>query len=419
MATSRLGLLAATAALGSLLPLLLAWWQGCNIYNSSLLLPGSEEGGPEAAADAGATCLARWPQPPAQNDPASSGGGAWVVAMQTVNVGANPDAGAILPDSGTPLPPIGFDLDNDCTCCTERSMSTCITGGSCIGPSVVCDDDAGRDHIALNIFRVVPNASAAANTGMQTGQFSILLQVSGYNGALNDTNVTVALYVSNGLVGIQNGGSVTPHHDGTDMWTVDSHYIATAQTGGTVPDGTPCNGTSACQPIYVDNSAWVTNGVLVARPEATLPLTFGYRANIGGALMKLNDTVISGTLRPIEVDGGPRVWGIVNGSISGRWESAQLLSNLATLPNPDVDGSYLCGTDPQLGALYQSAKTYICSLQDIVSIQALDNTMSTCDSLSMSLGFTAEPAMLGTVYTVDPPSSGCVSEAGLWSDKCQ
>ena len=38
---------------------------------------------------------------------------------------------------------------------------------------------------------------------------------------------------------------------------------------------------------------------------------------------------------------------------------------------------------------------------------------------SMSLGFTAESAMLGTVYTVDPPPSGCVSEAGLWSDTCQ
>src|ERR1035438_2609574 len=346
----------------------------------------------------------------------------WMVDLprrQTVDVGGSADAAVIVSDATAPLPPIGFDLDNDCTCCTTAPRSVCQTGGSCIGSSVICDDNAGRDHIALNIFRVLPNASAAANAGMQAGEVSIILQISGYSGALNDTNVTVALYVSNGLVGVQDGGTVTPRHDGTDLWTVDTHYLATTQRGETVPDGTQCNSTTACQPIYVDDGAYVANGVLVSRPSATLPLTFGYRANIGGALMKLNDAVISGTLQPLQTAGGQKLWGITNGSISGRWESAQLLSNLATLPNANVDGSYLCGTDPQAASLYQAIKTYVCSLQDIARVQSSDNTMAKCDALSMSLGFTAEPAQLGTVYSVSPPPSGCQTEAGLWLDTCQ
>jgi hypothetical protein len=50
----------------------------------------------------------------------------------------------------------------------------------------------------------------------------------------------------------------------------------------------------------------------------------------------------------------------------------------------------------------------------------MDNTGATCDALSMSLGFTAEPAQIGSVYSVPQPPSGCVSEAGaLWSDTCQ
>jgi hypothetical protein len=344
--------------------------------------------------------------------------------MQTVDVGAIPDASVMQLDSSTPLPPIGFDLDNDCTCCSHASGSTCPTGGSCAGSGVICDDNAGRDHVALRIFSVLPSASAAANAGLQGGQFSILLQITNYNGTLNDTSVTVALYVSNGLEGIQDGGAVTPLHNGADLWTVDTHYLATTQTGGTVPDGTPCNGTTACQPIYVDNAAYVSDGVLVSRPSATLPLTFGYRANIGGALMKLSDAVISGTLQRSQGQGGSVLWALTNGSISGRWSSSQLLSNLATLPNPMVDGSYICGTDPYTGlsvpgGAYGTIKSYICALQDIASQQSMDNMGVTCDALSMSLGFTAEPAQIGSVYSVPQPPSGCVSEAGaLWSDKC-
>jgi hypothetical protein len=412
----RLGrvVLMGVLGVGPALAFLAAYWQGCSVYSSSLLEPGDGAGTSDASS-----CLAKWPPPPARDDPGSGTDYSGFVAMQTVDVGASADAAVVVSDSSAPLPPIGFDLDNDCTCCNAAAGGACPTRGSCVGSSVTCDDDAGRDHVALNIFRVLPNANAAASAGMQAGQYSILLQISAYNGTLNDTNVTVALYVSNGLVGIQDGGTVSPRHDGTDLWTVDTHYLATTQTGETIADGTQCSGTNACQPIYVDDGAYVANGVLVSRPSATLPLTFGYRANIGGALMKLNDAIISGTLKPIQAAGGQKVWGITNGSISGRWESAQLLGNLATLPTPNVDGSYLCGTDPQAASLYRYVKVYICSLQDIARVQSSDNTMATCDALSMSLGFTAEPARLGTVYSVSPPPSGCQTEAGLWSDTCQ
>jgi hypothetical protein len=427
-----------TAVVVALVPtLLLGLWQGCNVYNSSLLLPGDGgspgdgrpgDGGPADVASPGpdaeagpSTCLAKWPVAPLADDP-SSETFSWVVAMQSVDVGANPDAGPIL-DSSAPVSPIGFDLDNDCTCCTAAGIA-CPTGGSCIGSGVVCDDDAGRDHVALKIFAALPSASAAVNAGMLAGQFSILLQISEYNGTPNDANVTVGLYVSNGLNGVQDGGAVMPNHDGTDQWTVDSHYLQTTGVGQTPTDGTQCTGTSACQPQYVDKGAWVTNGVLVAQPSGTsgtLPLTFGYRANIGGALMKLNNAIVSGTLQAVTLDGGQKAWKIVNGSISGRWPSAQLLGNLATLPNPNVDGSYLCGTDPELAGSYRTVKAFVCSEQDIMSQTNLDNTMATCDALSMSFGFSAEPALLGPVYTVNaPPASGCLSsDGGLWVDKCQ
>ncbi len=409
--------------LGSALSILLGSGYGCSIYNSSLLLP-AEAGAPEAGPS---SCLAKWPAPPVADDPDAAGSYTGFMVMQSVDVGANPDAGPVLPgsDASTPLPPIGFDLDNNCTCCNDPSSPTCLTGGSCVNTqpfaNPVCDDQAGRDHVALTLFRVLPSASEAANAGMRAGQFSILLQISGYNGTPNDTSVTVALYVSNGVEGVQDGGAVALKHDGTDLWTVDTHWLEPMGRVN-VPDGTQCNGTTTCQPSYVTNTAYVAGGVLVAFPPAQLPLTFGYHANFGGALMTLNDAVISGTLTKVTGPGG-RLWGITNGSISGRWPSALLLGNLASLPvDGSADGSsYLCATDPSAGSLYNMVKGYVCLSQDISSQQALDNSPgATCDALSMSFGFGAEPALISTVYSVPPPPGGCISvDGGAFTDNCQ
>jgi hypothetical protein len=393
-------------------------WQGCSVYDESLLLPG--DGGADADAHA-TSCLALPPLPPAHDDPSTDPPYTGFLAMQTIDVGASPDGGPVLPDSGAPLPPIGFDLDQECTCCGQPAGAACTVAGSCVAPNIVCDDNQGRDHVALNIFRVIPNATATAVAGMQAGQFSILLQIGGYNGTPNDSSVTLALYVSNGIEGVVDGGlgPATLRHDGTDLWTVDSHYLSQAQNGGTVPDGTNCNGTDLCVPSYIDNDAYVTDGILVSRPSPVLQLTFGYHANIGGALMKLSDAIISGKLVPTIV-GGQKLWGLVDGSISGRWASSQLLGNLATLPDAVVDGSFFCGTDPLLKVPYAELKAYVCAQQDIMANSGEDNTGAPCDALSMSLGFTAEPAQVGTVYTVSPPPSGCLGEGGaLWTDRCQ
>jgi hypothetical protein len=405
-------------------------WQGCHVYDQSLVgapdagAPDASDAGAPDASDAGApdtSCLALPPSMPSHDDPSTDPPYAGFLAMQTIDVGASPDGGLVLPDSGAPLPPIGFDLDQECTCCNQPAGTACMTAGSCSGSNIVCDDNQGRDHVALDIFRGLPNVTGAAIAGMQAGQFTILLQIGGYNGTLNDSNVTLAFYVSNGIEGTVDGGvgSATLRHDGTDLWTVDSRYLSQGQNGVTVADGTNCNGTNVCMPSYVDNNAYVSDGILVSSPSPVLPLTFGYRANFGGALMELSDAIISGKLVPKMV-GGRKLWGLENGSISGRWASSQLLENLATLPNADVDGSFLCATDPVLGSQYKTLKMYICAMQDIMTNKSADNSGVPCDALSMSLGFTAEPAQVGTVYTVSPPPSGCLGDGGaFFTDSCQ
>lgn len=365
-------------------------------------------------------CPLAKPPPRPSGDEAGFGGQDYspVFAMRTIDIGAGPDAGPISLDASTPLPPFGFDLDG---------VNTCHCGGapSCVQPAgtkEICDDDAGRDHIALQLFRALgPSArmgSEQANLAMQSGQFGILLKMEGYNGGQNDQQVTVSLYVSNGIVGVQDGGVVTPGHDGVDRWTVDPSYLKKTQNMTPVPAGTDCSTTQDCQPAYADPNAYVSGGKLVAN-MGQVPLTFGYRANIGGALMVLDSVIISGTIREVSIAGGTNIgFRIDDGSISGRWQTGQLLANMATIPDPFVDGSFFCGTDP----LYPAVKNIICSLQDIDHDRSGDNTGNApCDALSMGFAFTAEPVHLGTVYPGPTMiTSGCTDEAGTpWHDQCQ
>jgi hypothetical protein len=380
----------------------------CAIYDSSLLLPG--DGGD------GSTPARMHAVPPPPPVTLSEGGtvASYVFAITSIDIGVS-DGGVLGPDANAPLAPFGFDLDNRTTCPDKPSCQQ--------SPRVpeICDDDAGRDHIALQLFRdlgmTARNGSETANAAMRNGQFGMLLQVSDYNGGENDL-VTAALYVSNGINGVQDGGMVTPLHNGNDGWTVDPSYLAPMQDGRPVPAGTQCFNTGACQPLYVDTSAYVTGYKLVAH-LGKVPLTFGYRANIGGAVMTLDSVIISGTLVPATITGVGTGFAITDGSISGRWETTQLLANMATIPDPFIDGSFFCGQD----ILYLGFKPFICNLRDINHDPLNDNTMplSSCDSLSMGFAFTAEPARLDVVYP--PPSlppAGCTDEAGTaWHDQCQ
>jgi hypothetical protein len=247
---------------------------------------------------------------------------------------------------------------------------------------------------------------------MHDGLYGLVIQVNGYNGLPDDEQVTVALYASNGINGIQDGGTPTPLHNGTDKWTVDPRYIG---NGSTLADnGTDCDNNPSCVPVYSDNDAYVANGVMVAS-LGTVPLTFGSRANIGGALMQLNEVKLVGNLVPASA-GGDEGWAITNGSVSGRWETSQLLGNLSTIPDPRIPGSYFCGGD----LFYPEIKLGICALQDIAATSGNDNTspLAFCDALSMAFGFVAEPARLGPILGIAPAPAGCDDGGIAWTDTC-
>jgi hypothetical protein len=378
-------------------------YQGCSVYDSSLIGSSDADDGTSPGTDAAAPpCNHAYPPEPPQIVDASGnlGSSSIFAAFNSIDIGV---AGGI----DAAIPPFGYDLDHDCTCPGQRSC----TPRSGAPPAESCDDKRGRDNIDIQLFRLLESAASAGTTqidqGLSAGQYGLLLEIQDYNGTENDPVVTVNFYVSNGLNRDADGGIPTPKLDGTDRWTIDPSSYVGQQTGGT--------------PAYTADVAYVTGGTLVAHIPQSIPIAFGDRSFLGGATMELYGAVIVGQLQLQQFDSGiPNSFGfaITQGTIAGRWSTRQLLSTLATIPE---EGGFLCLTDPSLynQYLYKAFKAVACLAADISQDPSNDNKGVPCDAISVGMQFTAVPALRGDDLMVAHPPAGCQQANGApWSDQC-
>jgi hypothetical protein len=371
-------------------------YPGCNVYDSSLLLPG--DGSASSGSSADGCSHAVWPDRPGNED--NDGGGSLQVtaAFTTIDIGlgSGPDAG---------IPPFGYDLDGVCTCPGPPSCAQMK------GAYESCDDDAGRDHTAISLFNLL-GAPASAGTqqideGLSSGQYSLLLVINGYNGQPDDSHVVVDFYVSNGINRDPDGGIPTPKFDGHDHWTIDPTLsLSGGQVGGA--------------PIFEDDSAYVSKGQVVAHMPGQLPIVFGDRSFLGGARMLLSESIIVGTLSLFAVGddaGNAYAYQLTSGTIAGRWPTASLLTTLASIPDSTRDGGYLCGPD---SFAYNLIKAAVCQAADISQTIGNDNQtpLAPCDAVSVGLQFTAKPAQLGDSLSLPPAPAGCQVNGVPFTDHC-
>jgi hypothetical protein len=338
--------------------------------------PGAPEAGTDAPEGAPDGCaLARWPGPPAKDDGTSKT--SLVFAATSFAPGTAP--------GGT----LGFDLDGVCTC---PGPPTCVPLASQpASGSTECDGDGGVDSngsVVLDKFLTLTGHTESVSASVQAGRGGFLVSVADYNGTDNDTAVTVSVFASNGTQPATPGGdSPIPKHDGTDVWTIDSHSLY----GGTGP---PFISTSS------DVGAYVTGGVLVARMDLNLvlaDLSFDLRA-----------AVITG-----KITHTGSLWHLENGILVGRWPTAELLTSFDTVKDPFSPGGNggLCGSS----SLYQNIKGQICSSLDLVKDPALDSKQRPCDALALTLLFGAESAVMGTIMDNKPVTHLC---GDGYSDDC-
>jgi hypothetical protein len=397
------GSLVATVAIG------VTTWQACAIYDTSLLLPGPADAAAEAdtlddsstldaGPDADRCAHARWPSRPEADDPSTTPDVHVITALRTFDLGLRTDGGA--------PPVLGFDLDTACTCPAPESCAPQK------GSALHCDDDGGRDNAggallrSLGAFNVLNQDDI--NQRIAAGGYGLVIQIRSYNGAANDTRVTVAVSVSNGVSGIEDGGTPSPKDDGTDHWTLDPASLL----GGESIVGVDCDrDNSQCVPLFIDENAYVADHVLVGKMD--FPLSLGSGGGISTIKLNLTGSIVTATLVPTAVAGGSS-FALDRGQLAGRWSTAKLLASLAALQDPLSPGQYVCGGD----STYTGIKTRICASADIEADMSLDNTSAACDALSIAFGFTARPARLGKVYAGPPQSAGCADAGTPFHDDC-
>jgi hypothetical protein len=322
----------------------------------------------DSGADASEASVCGSLQPPGPPAPDASGGTtSFVVALRSVDMGDKGD-----------IP--GYDLDKVDTCCDDA-------GPSCVSVKQHCDAPGGVDNEAAKIFQMFDLIDQGLNMGSSTlsqraaaGKWTLLFQISDYNGEPDDFSVRVALFPSPGL-------SSTPKWDGTDSWPVS----ATA-----VGDGGLSN------PSYVSQGAYVAGGVLVAAfPQAAIEFT-------GGAVftVRLIGGVITGRL----VKNG-KSWELNDGVLAGRWRTSDVFASLGWL---QTAGGVLCTTNPY----FPTAKAAVCQAADLLS-NAADPASVPCDSVSLGMGFTAFAAQLGAITPPNAFDGGCAPDANPATVTCQ
>jgi hypothetical protein len=275
-------------------------------------------------------------------------------------------------------PPLGFNLDQRCTCpgtasCTQRD------GG------VTCDGEGGIDNAGRDMFTTFSAfiTQDSMNQSIDQGVFGAFIRITDFNGGPDDSQVRVAVYSSLGF-----DGAGTPAWDGGDHWIVDN---ASLNGSGDAGDFNLAANTATV--------AYVANDTLVAHVKIPIvvgstqyPVTINFDSGLIVAKLVMSPdrkSLVSMT-----------------GTLAGRWDTTKLLTSLQTLPDPFGDGgSHLCkGT-----AVFQGIQTTVCDGVDIVADNTADNQGVPCNAVSLALGFTAVPAQFGSQQTAPPIGTPCGS----------
>jgi hypothetical protein len=380
----------------------------CALYDASLLLPATDGGAADAGIEASAldgattadadTCMhKRVPPPPTTEDGTEN----LDFVLAGTRIGFFPNGASSRPH---PVPPTSFDVDGVCTCPGPESCKP-------VAAQQHCDAEGGADDTAgsvISTFAAIDPKSFsddAVNSEVANGAAASLLRVRSYNGGKNDKQVTMIVYLSEGIQGIQDGGipPSPPKSDGTDVYTIDPSSLL---GGAGVDGGATCEGNdNVCVPLYADTEAYVSNGVLVAHVD--FPLTIG--AGSEKFVAKLSGSLLAA---PLIKDATTGLFRIDDGQVVGRWNTADLLSGLANIHDPITKTDYLCGTS----ATYQDVKTIACKASDVMANPTADNTGQTCDALSIAMSFSAVQSHLGPLYTRPAILSGACG--GNWTDDC-
>lgn len=336
--------------------------------------------------------LAGPPPRPAMPDP--EGGETLVFAVRSVTWPpfATEEPEDFVPKEALP----GFDLDGRCSCTADVPLS-CVTAPGAIRPNH-CDDEEGRDNnlsIALAPLVVLAkdDPSELFSSSAEAGRWSVIIEVKGYSGELDDPRVEVATY---GAVGF--GGVGGPAWDGEDVWDVRA-------------DGYAFDGRlTRPEPLSFDPDAYVADGVMVAR----LPiLDINLAVDVAEGLIRVSNAIVTA-----KVENRPNGIALVEGNMGGWITQRNALRFLASyrVAVPGPNGSTVIGLCNDGSTQYGIFRSAACRGSDGRIDEGSPDLA--CNAISMGVGFTADPVKRGNIVDVPFPEPYCDEASDPRNDAC-
>lgn len=352
------------------------------------LLGGYERGGPAPNEEGGAgpegCLLARPPAP----DPGAPDGGDidFVVAVRTMTW---PRFGAPESEETLPVAPdeVGFDLDGRCTC-SEGFRTSCLVQADAPLANH-CDDAAGRDNsfgFALAPMILVAGEekfSLYLSSAIDAGQWGHLFEVRGYNGERDDARVWIASHAAVPLGAI--GG---PQWNGDDVWPLAAAGFA-----------------DEAEPRFVDPEAYVVDGVLVARFSSLI-----MRFESGLLFLPVRFVEVELTAR---IEETPTGIALREGVMAARLTERDAFEAFDAFRYEEDKAAFFC---MGVGFVYELSRGAFCRALDLRL--ADDDATAACDAVSVGLGFSADPARLGSISELPATLPVCAPGTEPAFDRC-
>lgn len=312
--------------------------------------------------------------------------------------------GSSLPDgsaSNDAWQDFGLDLDGVCTnsatCPDQRGLVSCRS----LAPQIPFDGELCRDNIFASLQPIaaqVPEigdrfgiSEEVFNCGLWNGSYNVIMRIRGYNGRVDDSQVRVDFYVSNGLeraalweCPLENYRDTYPLWRASLPWRIDeSTLTGPVEQQGRLPDSE-----------VADPEAYVKHGYLVAR----LP---------DGALLRLAGDGMPYRGFPLRVQRGLWVGHLRLGQ-DGTWNLRDGLATGRTLKQDLILGFRQVGFCPGMGLdpFYDAMVSYVNENADVLASGEVDADAE-CDALSVGIAFEASQVTPGSAGPIDPLIECC------------
>jgi hypothetical protein len=161
----------------------------------------------------------------------------------------------------------------------------------------------------------------------------------------------------------------------------------------------------ALSPSFVSDGAYVAGGMLVA----TMPTTQITLAGSGPDTITIRFK--AGVITAKLVNQGT-MWKLQGGVVAARWATNDVFAALSSYR--DNNGKPFCTDQP---LVWNTIHGSICGDADIL-VDGTQPKSAPCDALSVGLGFTADPVILGSVSDAGTPTPGCPPATDPLTAKC-